>query len=180
MKNFLELNFCRISWIRFWEEVAPKKVFSAHSVLTAKIRYHPTPRWWVPLCWRARPTSASASARCTGLPRNSGTHSWARGALDRSRIRSDSATSISLAVGTILNARQTILICDFDEVHYVDSVQRMSNLDTFIRARESYIGNCCFFLLERSELYLPGGPVRGERAHFTGLVLGCIEAKVCK
>ena len=26
----------------------------------------------------------------------------------------------------------------------------------------------------------PGGPVRGERANFTRLVLGCIEAKFCK
>ena len=26
----------------------------------------------------------------------------------------------------------------------------------------------------------PGGSVRGERANFTGLVLGCIEAKFCK
>ena len=26
----------------------------------------------------------------------------------------------------------------------------------------------------------PGGSVRGERVNFTGLVLGCIEAKVCK
>ena len=26
----------------------------------------------------------------------------------------------------------------------------------------------------------PGRSVRGERAHFTGLVLGCIEAKSCK
>ena len=25
----------------------------------------------------------------------------------------------------------------------------------------------------------PGGSVRGERANFTGLVLGCIEAKFC-
>ena len=27
---------------------------------------------------------------------------------------------------------------------------------------------------------LPGGSVHGERANFTGLVLGCIETKVCK
>ena len=27
---------------------------------------------------------------------------------------------------------------------------------------------------------VPGGSVRGERANFTRLVLGCIEAKVCK
>ena len=26
----------------------------------------------------------------------------------------------------------------------------------------------------------PGGSVRGERANFRGLVLGCIEAKFCK
>ena len=26
----------------------------------------------------------------------------------------------------------------------------------------------------------PGGSVRGERANFTRLVLGCIEAKFCK
>ena len=27
---------------------------------------------------------------------------------------------------------------------------------------------------------VPGGSVHGERANFTGLVLGCIEAKFCK
>ena len=26
----------------------------------------------------------------------------------------------------------------------------------------------------------PGGSVRGERANFTGLVIGCIESKFCK
>ena len=30
------------------------------------------------------------------------------------------------------------------------------------------------------ETRVPGGSVRGERANFTGLVLGCIEAKFCK
>ena len=29
-------------------------------------------------------------------------------------------------------------------------------------------------------LQIPGGSVRGERANLKGLVLGCIEAKVCK
>ena len=30
------------------------------------------------------------------------------------------------------------------------------------------------------EVLRPGGSVRGERANFTRLVLGCIEAKFCK
>ena len=35
-------------------------------------------------------------------------------------------------------------------------------------------------LVVPGEVVKPGGSVRGERANFTWLVLGCIEAKFCK
>ena len=35
-------------------------------------------------------------------------------------------------------------------------------------------------VLELQELRPPGGSVRGERANFTRLVLGCIDADFCK
>ena len=33
---------------------------------------------------------------------------------------------------------------------------------------------------EQLPLAVPGGSVRGERANFTGPVIGCVEAKFCK
>ena len=57
-------------------------------------------------------------------------------------------------------------------------------VSSFLELIFKLVTRCCRFdLLSLSPLTLecePGGSVRGEQANFTGLVLGCIEAKFCK
>ena len=58
---------------------------------------------------------------------------------------------------------------------------RMPDLLFYARVRLSaFRSKCPFLRLDIERRLEPGGSVRGERANLKGLVLGCIEVKICK
>ena len=107
-----------------------------------------------------------------------------------------------------INAHDALMLkCEIDDVDHVEIVGARplaqhdvrhrfngiaENLERlFFHCKLRFLGNGFFRrgdffrggrLLRRlvSLLLEPGGSVHGERANFTGLVLGCIEAKFCK
>ena len=64
---------------------------------------------------------------------------------------------------------------DINSLHTNDRFTNRELVVIHIRVDELALRRLVAALLE-----VPGGSVHGERANFTRLVLGCIEAKLCK
>ena len=98
----------------------------------------------------ARPWIARATAAPVAMP------PMAKSAIEPSRLRNSDAEGRGVRCGTPF-----VRFCSSVRVSPLVSVSKMPRTDG-------------------PPTYPPEGSVRGERAHFTRLVLGCIEAKFAK